>query len=88
MQTVKETPHTEKLKIVEKGKALDTFQIELLAMKKFGRKFRREIAKVFEISEVQISNAFNGKAPFVLFKINEFLNSNIEAVDKGISENE
>lgn len=87
MQSVKDTTLIEKRKFVEQGKALDAFEVELLAMKKYGRKFRREIAKVFEISEVQISNAFNGKAPFILFKINELLNTKIEAADKEVNSN-
>ena len=63
----------EKKKLVAKGKKLDPIKIKYAAELAVGKDFRKELAKQFDCSTVLITNAFSGKAPALLFRINQYI---------------
>lgn len=77
MQPVKEIPHSTKIKLAPKGRELDPFEVELAAIRKFGiRSYRQRLEEHFDCSKTLIFYAFNKKAPFMLYMINNYVNDN------------
>ena len=71
----------EKRKLAQKGKKLNPPDIELLAIKKLGKKdYIRLLRDHFDCSAMTIHNAFNGYANSNLFEINKYLKSIVEVV--------
>lgn len=65
---------SQKQKLVQIGKKLNAEDIELKAIKKYGiKKYRKELADKFDVTESFISMAFNKKAPSMLAQIKELV---------------
>jgi len=59
---------------IEKGKKLNPVEVELRAIKKYGRKeYRKELMKALGGSTALYTYAFSGRAPSKLYEINEHL---------------
>jgi hypothetical protein len=86
MESLRQIPHSEKLQIAEEGKKLDPLEVEISAIRKYGnRKHRKHLAEHFDVTHALVGMAFNGKSPFLLFKINEFLINNINGEDQVVN---
>jgi hypothetical protein len=65
---------SQKLKLAQVGKKLNSEDIELKAIKKYGiKKYRKDLADKFDVTESFISMAFNRKAPSMLARIKELV---------------
>lgn len=68
----------EQRKLVHKGQLLNTKDVELASIKKFGLKeYRKKLSELLNISQARVSHAFSGIAPYLLYRINQLVTVNI-----------